>query len=69
MSMFSLVELMDVKKRYQAACKEIVYRRIHALLDGLGLELPPNPLYDGYYGLIDFSSGRAKTSARMRWST
>ncbi len=54
MSMFSLVELMDSKKRYQAACKEIVYRRIHALLDGLGLELPPNPLYDAYYGLVDF---------------
>ena len=54
MSMFSLVELMDVEKRYQAACKEIVYRRIHDLLEGLGLELPPNPLYDAYYGLIDF---------------
>ena len=54
MSMFSLVELMDSKKRYQTACKEIVYRRIHALLEGLGLELPPNPLYDAYYGLIDF---------------
>ena len=54
MSMFSLVELMDVKKRYQTACKEIVYRRIHALLEGLGLELPPNPSYDAYYGLIDF---------------
>ena len=60
MSMFSLVELMDVKKRYQAACKEIVYRRIHALLDGLGLELPPNPLYDGYYGLIDFEFWASK---------
>ena len=54
MTMFSLVELMDVEKRYQAACKEIVYRRIHDLLEGLGLELPPNPLYDAYYGLIDF---------------
>ena len=54
MSMFSLVELMDSEKHYQAACKEIVYRRIHDLLEGLGLELPPNPLYDAYYGLIDF---------------
>jgi aspartate 4-decarboxylase len=54
MSLFSLSELMDREKRYQAACREIVYRRIHALLDGLGLELPPNQLYDGYYGLIDF---------------
>jgi aspartate 4-decarboxylase len=54
MSLFSMAELMDVEKRYQKACTEIVYRRIHLLLDGLGLELPPNPLYDGYYGLIDF---------------
>jgi aspartate 4-decarboxylase len=54
MSLFSLAELMDTEKRYQNACREIVYRRIYALLDGLGLELPPNPLYDAYYGLIDF---------------
>ena len=54
MSLFSLSELMDHEKRYQTACREIVYRRIYALLDGLGLELPPNPLYDAYYGLIDF---------------
>jgi aspartate 4-decarboxylase len=54
MSLFSIVELMDSKKKYQNACREIVYRRVHSLLDGLGLDLPPNPLYDGYYGLIDF---------------
>ncbi len=54
MSLFSLAELMDREKNYQNACREIVYRRIRALLDGLGLELPPNPLYDAYYGLIDF---------------
>ncbi len=60
MTMFSLVELMDVKKSYQAACKEIVYRRIHDLLEGLGLELPPNPLYDAYYGLIDFEFWASK---------
>jgi aspartate 4-decarboxylase len=54
MSMFSLVELMDTEKRYQKACRDIVHRRIHALLEGLELQLPPNPLYDAYYGLIDF---------------
>jgi aspartate 4-decarboxylase len=54
MTMFSLVELMDTEKAYQKACREIVYRRIHALLEGLELELPPNPNYDAYYGLIDF---------------
>jgi aspartate 4-decarboxylase len=54
MSIFSLAELMDVEKHYQKACRDIVQRRAHALLDGLGLQLSPNPLYDAYYGLIDF---------------
>ncbi len=54
MSMFSLAELMDTEKHYQKACRDIVYRRIHSLLEGLGLQLPPNELYDAYYGLIDF---------------
>ena len=54
MSMFSLAELMDVEKRYQNACREIVHRRIHALLDGLELKVDPNPLFDSYYALIDF---------------
>ena len=54
MSLFSLVELMDSEKRYQTACREIVYRRLYAILDGLELELPPNPNFDAYYALIDF---------------
>src|SRR4051812_29959535 len=60
MSLFSLAELMDNQKLYQNACREIVHRRIHALLDGLGLELPPNPLYDAYYGLVDFEFWASK---------
>jgi len=54
MSLFSLSEMMDAEKRYQAACMEIVQRRIKAMIDGLGLQLAPNPHYDAYYGLIDF---------------
>ena len=55
MSLFSLAELMDAEKRYQKACREIVYRRMPwRCSTDLGLELPPNPLYDAYYGLIDF---------------
>jgi aspartate 4-decarboxylase len=54
MSLFGLAELMDTEKRYQAACREIVYRRMQAILDGLELEVPPNPNFDGYYALIDF---------------
>jgi aspartate 4-decarboxylase len=54
MSLFSLAELMDDAKRYQEACREIVHRRARALIEGLGIEVTPNPLYDAYYGLIDF---------------
>jgi aspartate 4-decarboxylase len=54
MSLFSLSELMDDAKQYQDACREIVYRRAHAMIEGLGIEVSPNPLYDAYYGLIDF---------------
>ncbi len=56
MTLFSLAEMMDDKKAYQAACMEIVNKRLWSLLDGLGLadKLTPNPNYDAYYGLIDF---------------
>ena len=54
MTMFSLYELMDTKKDYQKACMEIVHRRAKAMIDSMGLQLPPNPNFDAYYGLIDF---------------
>src|SRR5216110_3442269 len=54
MSLFSLAEMMDTEKRYQAACKEIVNRRIDTLIKSMELQLAPNPSYDAYYGLIDF---------------
>ena len=54
MTMFSLYELMDAKKDYQKACMEIVHRRAKAMIEGMGLQLPPNPNFDAYYGLIDF---------------
>src|SRR5580693_1352667 len=54
MSLFSLSEMMDGQKQYQTACKEIVNRRVWTMIDSLGLEVSPNPLYNAYYGLIDF---------------
>ena len=54
MSIFSLAELMDASKSYQKACMEIVHRRAKATIEGLGIQLSPNPHYDAYYGLIDF---------------
>jgi len=54
MSLFSLYELMDTAKAYQAACMEIVHRRSKAMIEGLGIDAPTSDLYDAYYGLIDF---------------
>ena len=53
MSLFSLSEMMDEKKAYQAACIDIVKKRAYATIEGLGIEVAPNPLFDHYYGLID----------------
>ncbi len=54
MALFSLAELYDEKKVYQQACIEIVRRRTLATIEGLGIQVDPNPLFDWYYGLIDF---------------
>jgi aspartate 4-decarboxylase len=54
MTLFSLSEMMDVDKRYQKACVEIVDKRFWTMINGLGLELQENKNYDRYYGLIDF---------------
>jgi len=54
MTLFSLAELYDEKKAYQQACIDILRRRALATIEGLGIEVAPNPLFDWYYGLIDF---------------
>ena len=54
MTLFSLSELMDEKKDYQKACIGIVKKRVKATIEGLGIEVGENPLFDYYYGLIDF---------------
>jgi aspartate 4-decarboxylase len=53
MALFSLAELHDEHKAYQQACIGILRKRVMATIDGLGIEIPPNPLFDWYYGLID----------------
>jgi aspartate 4-decarboxylase len=54
MTLFSLCEMMDNDKAYQAACMKIVHDRAWLLIKGLGIEIQHNPLFDYYYGLIDF---------------
>ena len=64
MSLFSLAEMMDGAKLYQKACMEIVHRRAKAMIEGLGIEVSPNPLYNAYYGLIDFEFFARKNIGR-----
>ena len=45
---------MDDKKAYQKACIGIVKKRVEATIEGLGIEVGQNELFDYYYGLIDF---------------
>ena len=54
MTLFSIAELMDENKEYQGEVMAIVERRAWALIEGLGVELKPNPLFSYYYGIIDF---------------
>jgi aspartate 4-decarboxylase len=53
MTLFSLAEMMDEKKAYQSACIGIVTKRVYATIEGLGIEVQPNPNFDHYYGLVD----------------
>lgn len=54
MTLFSLGELMDKDKVYQKTCMKIVHDRVDRMIEGLGIEVPDNPLHDRYYGLVDF---------------
>lgn len=54
MTLFSVAELMDAEKQYQQQVMAIVHRRAWSLIDGLGVELKPNPLFSYYYGIVDF---------------
>ena len=53
MTLFSLVELADHEHAYRHECTAILRRRVNTLLDGLGMEATPGPLFDNYYGLIN----------------
>ena len=46
MTLFSLAELHDEKKVYQQGCIELLRRRALATIEGLDIEIPPNPLFD-----------------------
>lgn len=53
MTLFSLVELMDAQKDYQARCMDILGNRVDACVDGLGIEVKRGPQFAAYYGEVD----------------
>lgn len=54
MTLFGLFELMDEDKVYQTFCQSILRHRFDELTEGLGIRVPDDPMYDRYYGIIDF---------------
>jgi aspartate 4-decarboxylase len=53
MAMFSLFSLLDDDDTYQTRCREIVHERFAKLMEGLGIELPPDAHRVGYYADLD----------------
>jgi aspartate 4-decarboxylase len=53
MALFSSFALLDKGDRYKSLCQQIVRRRLRALCDGLGFELPPDTLRAAYYVELD----------------
>jgi aspartate 4-decarboxylase len=69
MALFSLSELHDGEKVYQQTCINIVRKRALSTIEGLGIEVEPNPLFDWYYGLVDFEFWLRKYGGEdvMKW--
>lgn len=53
MGLFSLFALLDTANSYKTLCQLIVRRRFKALLEGLGVELPPDEDRASYYVELD----------------
>jgi aspartate 4-decarboxylase len=53
MALFSLFALLDTANSYKTLCQLIVRRRFKALLEGIGIELPPDEDRASYYVELD----------------
>jgi len=53
MALFSSFALLDGADSYKSLCQLIVRRRFHALFEGLGMTVPPDPTRAGYYVELD----------------
>ncbi|NUT33645.1 MAG: bifunctional aspartate transaminase/aspartate 4-decarboxylase [Hamadaea sp.] len=53
MALFSLFDLLDEQGEYQKVCQTIIARRLHALVKGMGVELPKDTRAAHYYIELD----------------
>ncbi|MEV6966664.1 bifunctional aspartate transaminase/aspartate 4-decarboxylase [Hamadaea sp. NPDC051192] len=53
MGLFALFDLLDEQRTYQETCQTIIARRMHALVKGMGVQLPKDPHAAHYYVELD----------------
>ncbi|NUR84676.1 MAG: bifunctional aspartate transaminase/aspartate 4-decarboxylase [Nonomuraea sp.] len=56
MALFALSALLDTDDAYKRTCQAIIARRVSALVDGMGVPLPDDPLAARYYVELDILS-------------
>ncbi|WP_426746305.1 aspartate 4-decarboxylase [Myxococcus faecalis] len=56
MSLFSLFALLDKDDAYKKRCRRICRERLAALYQGLGVDLPEDPLRSAYYQTLDLEA-------------
>lgn len=55
MTLFALFSLLDEGDAYTLRCRSIVHERWHRLLEGLGIQVPDDPLRVAYYADLDLA--------------
>lgn len=53
MALFALFDLLDEQGEYQRVCQTIIARRLHALVKGMGVQLPKDTQAAHYYVELD----------------
>lgn len=56
MALFALFALLDTDNAYKKRCQRICQERLEALVQGMGLTVPPDPLRTAYYVTLDLEA-------------
>ncbi|WP_338866183.1 bifunctional aspartate transaminase/aspartate 4-decarboxylase [Myxococcus stipitatus] len=60
MSLFSMFALLDKDDAYKKRCRRICQERLSALYQGMGIDLPADPLRTAYYQTLDLEAWARK---------